>query len=285
MSDSPPAPKRYFVEIGGQRFGPSDLDTLIQWKSDGRLSPSSILIDETTDQRLPARDLEGLFPPGSAHVPPPVAGHTWIGQAPPPTYDGYTPQHRGFPVWAIVVCSCGGVALVCCAILAAVLIPVFNQAKVLAEKNAEKAYSSQTSLEFKHFKELGLATVIYTTDNDGLFPPDMSDAQAAEPCLLPYAGSGYPEKEDNIYDIFVSVNLSGGDILGNTKLAGVDSQLVVSPDTAVLFYDEKPWPRGEGVVAYADGYTKVESSFTTITQKLARDPLAVQDSSTKQPLP
>ncbi len=65
------------------------------------------------------------------------------------------PQRRGFTLIELLVV----IAII--AILAAILFPVFAQARVAAKKTAT----------ISNMKQLGLGTVMYTGDNDGMFMP------------------------------------------------------------------------------------------------------------------
>src|SRR5579862_8946453 len=138
MSDSVPPAFTYFVETGGQRFGPANLELLREWAREGRLTPDSILIEESSQRRFAARELPGLFDPGQ--VPPPQTGMS----APPP---GYVPK-KPFPVWAILLIVFSGLCVLCVPIGAAILFPVFSQARLAAKR----------TLALSNMKQLAVAT-------------------------------------------------------------------------------------------------------------------------------
>ncbi|HVT10766.1 MAG TPA: hypothetical protein VHE55_00750 [Fimbriimonadaceae bacterium] len=70
---------RYFVIApDGSKFGPADIDMLRQWVKEGRISPDTMLEEEMSRKRVPARMVAGLMfgePPGfsaaSARAPRP----------------------------------------------------------------------------------------------------------------------------------------------------------------------------------------------------------------------
>ncbi len=54
---------RHFVHgPDGSKYGPADLPTLILWKGENRLLPTSMLEPEVGGAPFPAQDLPGLFP-------------------------------------------------------------------------------------------------------------------------------------------------------------------------------------------------------------------------------
>ncbi|HLO99927.1 MAG TPA: hypothetical protein VK171_15130 [Fimbriimonas sp.] len=79
----------------------------------------------------------------------------WSSVPPPP------PEKQKFPVWGWIlvvlgVCCCGGIP-----ILAAILFPVFSQAKIAA----------QTTASMSNLKQLNIAFQIYAADSDDFAMP------------------------------------------------------------------------------------------------------------------
>ncbi|MBV9010217.1 MAG: DUF4339 domain-containing protein [Verrucomicrobia bacterium] len=76
--------QRWFVRVSGREYGPVDLDTLAEWKREGRLVPSNDVRAEHESAWSPAAELAGLFKPPP--LPPPQASaqplprHRTIGQ-------------------------------------------------------------------------------------------------------------------------------------------------------------------------------------------------------------
>jgi hypothetical protein len=59
-------PDRWFVRVGGKEYGPVDLETLAEWKQEGRLLGSNEIRPESSDQWSNATTIPGLF------IPPPL---------------------------------------------------------------------------------------------------------------------------------------------------------------------------------------------------------------------
>ena len=63
----------YWVEIGGQSYGPADEAMLLQWAREGRVQPATAVREEQTGRTTPAASvgfLSLLFqPPAGALVP------------------------------------------------------------------------------------------------------------------------------------------------------------------------------------------------------------------------
>lgn len=58
--------EKYLIESNGQRYGPADLDQLIQWVAEGRIVSTTVLINAETSERKLAgdhADLRSWFPP------------------------------------------------------------------------------------------------------------------------------------------------------------------------------------------------------------------------------
>lgn len=253
---------RYFVEFLGQLYGPVGVDALRQWKAEGRVTPDSVLVEEASQRRLPAYEVPGLFEPGAASGPPPVAGLHW-GSVPPTGYPGAVPARKGMPVWAILLCIFGGGCVLCGPILAAILFPVFSSAR----------HAALNTAAISNMKELGLASLIYANDYDGAFPPKMATALEAKPYLRADSQAKAPGSDQANDSIFVSMNPSGGVILGDPRLAGKDPESFADPAKVVMFYDERPWPNGRGLACYVDGHAKSQQTFAEVKQALRVDPI------------
>jgi len=102
---------KYFIESAGGTYGPADTDQLIQWISEGRIAPDTVLIDTETSHRIAAGahgELSSWFsglhnpPPVSPAVPPTQASqydapgrYGQPGGYPPPT-GGYGGQQQAY---------------------------------------------------------------------------------------------------------------------------------------------------------------------------------------------
>ncbi len=95
-------------------------------------------------------------------------------------------------------------------------------------------------------KQLSLAFIMQTTDNDDVFPYGQSTSQMTE-YAMPYFKNA---------EITKSVNPNGGRILFNMCLAGSAMTDLEMPAETPMLYDELAWPDGLHLVAYVDGHAK-----------------------------
>ena len=103
------------------------------------------------------------------------------------------------------------------AILAAILFPVFAQAKLAAKKSSD----------LSNVKQLGLATIMYTSDADGVYPMSVYDTQAA--ALTP--GSGHVVA--TVYDVLMPFMKNTGILQSPVNSPGIDFGGAY-PDPSVL---------------------------------------------------
>jgi len=52
----------------GALYGPADIPTLIQWRNEGRLTPETMLVDESGN-RFPASNVPAIYPPQAPGMP------------------------------------------------------------------------------------------------------------------------------------------------------------------------------------------------------------------------
>jgi hypothetical protein len=248
--------EQYFVEgADGALHGPADVDKLREWVAQDRVLEDTVLVD-SEKRRLYAKDVPGLFGGAVSDEPPPVRRQPPV-EAPPVSGQfagayAEPPRKQGLPVWAIVLICIAGLCGLGVPILAALLFPVFAQAKWSAKK-------VQT---LSNMKQLSLAMIMYTTDFDDKFPPTMDSALAVKPFVEAYA------KNDGI---FLSLHPEGSELLGNGKLAGKASQNILRPADTLMFYDEKPW-QDKLLAAYTDGHVDSNSDATRLQSLLDADP-------------
>jgi len=103
------------------------------------------------------------------------------------------------------------------AILAAILFPVFAQAKLAAKKTSD----------LSNVKQLGLATMMYTNDSDGMYAISVYDTQAA--ALTP--GSGHVVA--TVYDITMPYMKNTNILQSPVNSPGIDFAGAY-PDPSVL---------------------------------------------------
>jgi prepilin-type processing-associated H-X9-DG protein len=173
----------------------------------------------------------------------------------PGYYDGPPPK-KGMPVWGWVLIGCMGVPLLLIPIAAAILFPVFAQAREKA-----KQISCLTNL-----KQDGLGMLMYAQDYDGKLPP----AQGWMDKLVPYM----PKDEKAFH--CPSAKSSGEEKAYGYAFNSAISTIVVtqipSPPTTGMIFDSNANGRNASVkggiyptparhsqknnVAFADGHAK-----------------------------
>lgn len=79
---------RYYVLYQGQQYGPADVGTLSQWAGEGRLLPSTTLMDIATGAKVQASQVPGILFPNTANPYSPAP-------APNPYSQPYNPQVPG----------------------------------------------------------------------------------------------------------------------------------------------------------------------------------------------
>ncbi|HWD40283.1 MAG TPA: hypothetical protein VG944_15650 [Fimbriimonas sp.] len=142
------------------------------------------------------------------------------------------------------------------ALLAVLLVPVFNQARLAAKEDA--------AMSNMHL--LGLASLMYANDNDNHLPPHMESAAAARAYLQKYA------EQDAGLDIFTTANPAGGETLGNPRVSGLDLDAIAEPSETVLFYDSEPWHSEYMLACYSDAHYAMTDA-SKLAAKLKRDPV------------
>lgn len=85
----------YFVlAADNQKYGPADIATLNEWIQENRIGPETVLEDEASGNREPAKMIQGLnftfrgpvMPPPAAVVPPPSYEELYSGYPRPEPY-------------------------------------------------------------------------------------------------------------------------------------------------------------------------------------------------------
>lgn len=175
-------------------------------------------------------------------------------EIPPPTYSPpppgpYAAPRKGVSPWVWVGIGCAGMCVCVGPVLAAILFPVFSQAKIAAQQTAC----------LTNVKRSSLAMVMYASDYDEILPSaarwmDQTKPYGRDPkiyqCPLVHDGHGY----------------AMNDALSKKSLAKIDAphSVVAIFETDDLSYNahgkpnlSQPGPRhGSRSVGYADGSTK-----------------------------
>lgn len=120
-------------------------------------------------------------------------------------------------------------------VLAAILLPVFTQAKVAAQKTAS----------LSNIKQAALAVLMYCGDNDDHMPYVHSTGAVVK-LTHPY-----------LKDVSIWWTSDGRRFLFNMAVSGVNASAIERPSETVLVYAEKPRSDGTREVAFVDGHAKI----------------------------
>jgi hypothetical protein len=113
-----------------------------------------------------------------------------------------------------------------------------------AKQAANAGKSGLVNVAIENMKQVMIAIIMYTTDNDDVFPDGHSIGQA-EKSVMPYIKST---------KAFQTQNPNGGQVLFNVNLAWVPLASLGNLTTVPVFYDSAPWPDGGRAVGFADGH-------------------------------
>jgi prepilin-type processing-associated H-X9-DG protein len=172
----------------------------------------------------------------------------------PYRYDAPPPK-KGMPVWGWVLIGCAGVPFLLIPLLAAILFPVFAQARAKAQ-----AVSCLSNL-----KQQSLGTLMYSQDYDEKLPPTKDWMTKLEPYLknekvfhCPSAKSSGPEKAYGY--------------AFNSTISTVSVKKITTPEATAMLFDsnlegESASSKGfvpmtparhnkRNNIAYADGHAK-----------------------------
>jgi hypothetical protein len=97
---------RYFViAADGSRYGPADLNMLRAWVAQGRITPETLLEEESSRQRVPARMVAGLFAPEG----PGATAH-----ARAPKFEGGRGAGNDGSIDVFLSYACSAMSILCC---------------------------------------------------------------------------------------------------------------------------------------------------------------------------
>lgn len=185
--------------------------------------------------------------------PPYAAPYGQPYEQPQPPYPAYPPPRKGMPGWVWVLLGCGCLGFVVIpAILAAILFPVFSQAREAARS------ASCMSNE----KQMSLGLLMYAQDYDQKLPPSTQWMALESPYI----------KNDSVYHC-PSLHADGPTAYGYamySPLSGTLTTDVANPQQVPLLFDSSnlaynatdtgtsfanpPRHRGSNNVAYLDGH-------------------------------
>jgi hypothetical protein len=157
------------------------------------------------------------------------------------------PPKRNNAVLIIVVVLLVGFCFIV-PIIAAVLFPVFSQARLSARKSASMSEA----------RTIAMGLLMYASDNDDRLPPSFRSTSDLEGAL-----AGWVDTSD--ID-FKSANPAGSEFVPNANAEGLPVSSVLDPGTAVLIYELGRWSHDGGrVVAYFSGEAEYSKTFDEAT--------------------
>ncbi|MEI8281754.1 MAG: zinc ribbon domain-containing protein [Armatimonadota bacterium] len=130
--------------------------------------------------------------------------------------------------------------------VAAILVPVFLQAKIAAKKSAT----------ISNVKQVGTGLAIYMSDNDDIFPSSFSTSNELKVSVMPYVKNEA---------IFTTMNPNSGELVPNSQLQKVSSTSINNVRDTVAINETNAWPDGTKCYGFADTHAKFLSSEHGIT--------------------
>jgi len=119
---------------------------------------------------------------------------------------------------------------------AAILLPVFAQAKQAALKSAA----------LSNIKQIGLAAMMYSSDSDDVLPYVQGTEQFKQ-VTRPYT------RDDKVW---TTANPNGGGFRFAMNLAGVSLGSIEKPAETPMIFETNAWPDGRRCVTFVDGHAK-----------------------------
>ncbi len=203
---------QYFVVSGeGEKSGPFTVEALASKLQAGEVQAGTILTESETGAQTTVGAVAGPY----AFAPNQAA-----------------PDRGRATVW-IVIGAVGIVLMGCVGILAAILFPIFAQARLAGQQTTTTA----------NLRSFGIAVLMYASDFDDVLPPTTESAEAMEPYVAGYYKDGP----------LVSNNPQGERIDGNAALGGKKLPQVTHPDRRALLFDSAAWPNGRRLVLFVTG--------------------------------
>lgn len=112
---------------------------------------------------------------------------------------------------------------------------------------AQASEENKQKLTNSNMKQVALATVLYTSDYDDVFPY-AQNTHTVQTVTSPYVKGT---------SVWKTANPNGGEILFNMAIGGVETSSIPTPAQVVMYYESAAWPDGRRSVAFADGHVKL----------------------------
>ncbi len=177
-------------------------------------------------------------PPTQHFVPPPNSPYAQ-------PYGTVDPPRKSMSALTIILIIFGimGFGVI---VLAAILFPVFSQAKMAAKKTAT----------LSNVKQLGTGLAIYMSDFDDVYPFRFGSNNDLKEFLMPYIKSE---------ERFTSFNPNGGEILPNSQLQKFSASAVMDTRDTVTLFEAKEWPQEGKCYGFVDTHAQFLKSEDGIT--------------------
>ena len=107
--------------------------------------------------------------------------------------------------------------------------------------------AAKKAAAMSNVKQIATGMMILLSDTEDIFPYAQSTAQMFD-LTMPYLKNN---------ELLKSMNPNGGRLLFNMSLAGASATEIEKPFEVPMIWDEKPWPDGKWLVAFADSHAKM----------------------------
>ncbi len=155
----------------GKVYGPYDLQTVLFCRRDGRIVDDDYVKLGRDEPWFRASEVFGKTAAAAPSAVAPAPATAPIAAAPAPAVSA--PRRSNTVVIVVVVVAAAFVLLAALAIVAAILFPIFAQARDKAQQTACMS----------NLKQIGVAFHMYAADNDDTLPTAESWREALEPYL------------------------------------------------------------------------------------------------------
>lgn len=117
------------------------------------------------------------------------------------------------------------------------------------QDGSAQATASEKSARVSALKQVVLAVIMYSADNEDRFPRATASSQLAG-MVGPYLRSNES----------LQPSPRTGRVLYNTYLTGEKMSSIAAPAETILVWEERTWPNGSRVVGFVDGHVKALSA-------------------------
>lgn len=212
----------YFIfDSAGAKTGPFSKADIALFVGDGRLHADTDIEEAESGRLVKVSSVVGSMPPPVQPAPQATFQPQYEQQPMAPKK-----SNTGLIITIVVI----AVLCSCFAPIAAVLFPVFSQAKQAAKKTQA----------LSNIKQVATSIMIYQADWDDRFPTEMGNGRSLEKQIMPYLSST---------SIF---NVMGARIESNPTLAGKEAKDVPDIPNTIMLWAFPPALKDKAPMATAD---------------------------------